>query len=523
MRCLPLLLLLACADLTAEPDFAEKACKAASAPLPVEASGLLPRAAGGFWISAPESNTLWGVSEAGEALGELRLPVGADAFADLAAGPCPGGSGRCIWVADMGQRESVEVYATPELGDGRAERVWRFAFRLRAGQRVEAMVVARGRFHLIDTEGRIWAPKEQPEANAWLGTLDSAGWIWVPRGERVRGADLREDGRLVVRTERSLIEYPPKGAGWGDGTRISQAPGGGGVAYVDRALWVAGAALDALSCGPAPPPPRPAPEPCRRFSNPLTTGHLDRGSIDETSGIVESRRAPGHFWLHNDSGDSARLFATDPRGTDHGTLSWEGSAMDFEDIAAAPCPDGSGPCLWVGDIGDNGSRYDTRRIYVLPEPDPRGDLPHYNRDEMWRYTFRYPDGARDAEALVVDPDGRRFAIIEKRSADTAKIYLSPELDDEDAEFTLRNIGRIDTPEGKVTGADLGPHGLLVRSYSSTRLYRATRIRDMPDAEHHWVGGSANERQAEAVAWDAEGDFWTVSEDRNAALHHAECQ
>ena len=31
--------------------------------------------------------------------------------------------------------------------------------------------------------------------------------------------------------------------------------------------------------------------------------------LEEMSGIVPSRRYPGIFWVHNDSGDEARLFA----------------------------------------------------------------------------------------------------------------------------------------------------------------------------------------------------------------------
>ncbi|RYG42513.1 hypothetical protein EON79_18735, partial [bacterium] len=37
--------------------------------------------------------------------------------------------------------------------------------------------------------------------------------------------------------------------------------------------------------------------------------------IDEGSGIVASRRYPGVFWTHNDSGDAARFFAIKADGT----------------------------------------------------------------------------------------------------------------------------------------------------------------------------------------------------------------
>ena len=38
-------------------------------------------------------------------------------------------------------------------------------------------------------------------------------------------------------------------------------------------------------------------------------------SLNEVSGISRSPRFPNQFWLHNDSGDSARLFAIDQSGS----------------------------------------------------------------------------------------------------------------------------------------------------------------------------------------------------------------
>ena len=67
---------------------------------------------------------------------------------------------------------------------------------------------------------------------------------------------------------------------------------------------------------------------------------------------------------------------------------------DAEDLAAAP--DGT---LWVGDIGDNDRRRATVAVIVVPARGPA---------QLHRLT--YPDGAHDAEALLLAPDGTPYVV-----------------------------------------------------------------------------------------------------------------
>ena len=69
---------------------------------------------------------------------------------------------------------------------------------------------------------------------------------------------------------------------------------------------------------------------------------LDFTLIEESSGLVQSRKYPGVYWTHNDSGDSARLYAVTKNGKiihppgniDYqGILVFEASNTDWEDIA----------------------------------------------------------------------------------------------------------------------------------------------------------------------------------------------
>src|SRR5215207_364043 len=88
--------------------------------------------------------------------------------------------------------------------------------------------------------------------------------------------------------------------------------------------------------------------------------------LPEGSGLAASRRTPGRFWSHNDSGDAV-LFALDGTGHVNGRVSLAGANVeDWEAIAIGPCPSGS--CIYLADIGDNDARRKRITIYRVAEP-----------------------------------------------------------------------------------------------------------------------------------------------------------
>ena len=150
---------------------------------------------------------------------------------------------------------------------------------------------------------------------------------------------------------------------------------------------------------------------CEESYGPIETGAWVREtSLTEISGMVASPSREHVLWMHNDAGDDARLYAVGIDGADRGRITLPIDAVDWEDMAAAPCPDGSGPCIWVGDIGDNDANRDSVSVYAVPEPHIDGRIV---ANEFWHFPFRYPNGPRDAEALVVSPEGRTLWIFEK--------------------------------------------------------------------------------------------------------------
>ena len=129
---------------------------------------------------------------------------------------------------------------------------------------------------------------------------------------------------------------------------------------------------------------------------------VDDERIDESSGLAVSTRDPSRLWTHNDSGDTARLFALgapvtrtvpDGRGPHHAGV----DAFDAEDLAPGP-----NSTLWLADIGDNiGQR---QRIVLDRVTEPQVSANAAPADwpvPAQRFRFAYPDGPHDAEALLV--------------------------------------------------------------------------------------------------------------------------
>lgn len=159
----------------------------------------------------------------------------------------------------------------------------------------------------------------------------------------------------------------------------------------------------------------------------------------------------------NDSGDSARVFAVDPRtGDTVGMTSWASAPEDVEALA----PAGPGH-VWVADIGDNRRARDA--IEVLRVPVGRGD-----RDVTPEaFDLVYPDGARDAEALLVHPVTGRLFVVTK-GVFSGTVYAAPATLRADRPNRLLEVG---VAPGIVTDATFlpGGGGVVMRTYSDAHL------------------------------------------------------
>lgn len=223
-------------------------------------------------------------------------------------------------------------------------------------------------------------------------------------------------------------------------------------------------------------------ERCEAWVRPQVLEQLPHGDLLEASGLALGRRTGEVLWSHNDSGDTARLFAIDAHsGADLGVVRLTGgAAVDVEDIAAARCPQPLDDwCLWVADTGDNLGNREDAAIWVVPEPAAPGAGATAEAAVAVRVPVRYPGGPVDVEALVVAPAGGAAWLFEKGGdAEATRIFEVAGPFEDNVPVEAKVVGHfvaqgMPVPLGRlITGADLSPQGhqLLLRSYTGTWAY-----------------------------------------------------
>jgi hypothetical protein len=272
----------------------------------------------------------------------------------------------------------------------------------------------------------------------------------------------------------------------------------------------------------------PPPDYCTLCQLGATSGQLGNAELMEISGIAASASHPGSYYVHNDSGDSARFFAVDGDGADLGSYTLEAAqADDYEDIALGPC--GAGRCVFVADIGDN----DEARPYytILRVAEPASLAAGTTLVHPTQLKFSYPDGPHNAEVLLIHPITGEIAVITSAgSGQTSRFYhdenpLVPAVITE-----LVGEGDIEPPQGSsaFSGGDVHPlgYGVLLRTFTHIWYYAANGPEEslyQTLSRAPCAVPAANEVQAEAVAWRADGaGYVTISEGAFERLHHVEC-
>ncbi|WP_432558529.1 hypothetical protein [Granulicoccus sp. GXG6511] len=175
--------------------------------------------------------------------------------------------------------------------------------------------------------------------------------------------------------------------------------------------------------------------------------------ITESSGLTRDTDN-NVFWTVNDSGDRGVVYAIGPDGRTRGTVEFNADPVDVEAIAYA------NGRLYIADIGDNAGQRDSVRVYVITSPVPGRD----RGDDFTTYEFAYPDGPKDAEAILVDDTGE-IRIITK--AAEGAVYLAPERPRIGAPNELTRIA--DAPAWATDATVLRSGRLAVRTYLSVEI------------------------------------------------------
>jgi hypothetical protein len=200
------------------------------------------------------------------------------------------------------------------------------------------------------------------------------------------------------------------------------------------------------------------------------------------------------------------------------------AASDWEDMAAGPGPDGKGDFLYVADFGDNASVRTDVAVYRIAEPKVGGRVgskaaPRLTDEPTIRRVFAYPDGPRDAEALLVHPKtGVLYVVTKERKDGVAGVYRFPA---EPAEWweknTLVKVGSLPFPGELVTGGDISPDGRRVALRTYERAYELTLPADAADFDAVWKAAPV----AVAMPTMAQGEAITYAADGEALLATSE--
>jgi hypothetical protein len=306
------------------------------------------------------------------------------------------------------------------------------------------------------------------------------------------------------------------------------------------ALLVVGAVVSLAACAGGAPDrqtvekSKPSPlvhAACTRQLDASTSGTLQSPEIAEASGLAVSAKNPGTLWINNDSGDSARLFAVAIDGALQGVYPVEGAtAIDWEALALGPGPQGKTSYLYAADIGDNGAARPNVVVYRVLEPEVAGDGGTHPLTGAEPLTLTYPDGAHDAEALMVDPRSGEIFVVVKNLArgGAAGVYRAPGDLAAGSTTALTRVGEVALPGvpflGAATAADIAADrkAIGIRTYGGVHLWPLGPEQTVADAlaGKPCRGPVPFEAQGETLAIQPDDrGYFTVAEGPGAALHH----
>ena len=274
--------------------------------------------------------------------------------------------------------------------------------------------------------------------------------------------------------------------------------------------------------------PKPAP-----YGPPATIATIKDKSISESSGLAASRLTPGAYWTHNDSGDGPFVYAFDTRGDSRGVFRVTGAqARDWEDMAAGPGPQRGKSYLYLGDIGDNNDARTEIVVYRVPEPVLTTATRKFTKTQPGStepaeaIRLRYPDGAHDAEALLVHPVSGHIYIITKVVIANPAVYEAAPPFTADKPVTMTRLGLVSVPSlfgGVITGGSISPDGRRVALCDYFQGYELALPTGSTNFNDIWkqkmVGFDLGKRkQGEAIAYRLDGKaLLATSEGKNASI------
>lgn len=199
---------------------------------------------------------------------------------------------------------------------------------------------------------------------------------------------------------------------------------------------------------------------------------INQPLLSEASGLAVSRNRPELIWSHNDSGHPNRLFVLTAEGEERGYFSVTGAgSRDYEDMCIGPGPLAGVNYIYLGDMGDNHAQYNYIVIYRFPEPDlsavQPGGIYAIGENLVERFEFTYPNGPRDAEALMIDPITQDLYIVTKRDF-RSLIFKTPQPLTPGTRAELEPLAQL--PMNGIVAGDIRADGGLIVLKDFDHLY-----------------------------------------------------
>lgn len=253
-------------------------------------------------------------------------------------------------------------------------------------------------------------------------------------------------------------------------------------------------------------------------------GHLWIKDMNEISGIAASGINSNLYYIHNDSGDTSRFFSMLPTGELKSVIYFNGDpnewlgVHDCEDIAVGPGPVKGKSYVYIGDIGDNNSQYKYITVYRIEEKSEWTKDTTLNANAVPIH-FKYPDGPKDAETLMIDPIEKLIYIVSKRQ-DSVTVYTSPLNYKPNDTLVLNKRCKLFFPGYKlfkwITAGDISKDGQQVLLKSYTKVYYWKRENNEPIwktlQKTPQILPYTQEKQGEAIGFTPDGKgYYTTSE------------
>jgi hypothetical protein len=181
--------------------------------------------------------------------------------------------------------------------------------------------------------------------------------------------------------------------------------------------------------------------------------------IKRPTGLVKSTKHQGTYWAVSSSGTTGRVFAVDATGKVQAVLRFGAKVSDVEALGI----DRNGT-LYVADIGDSNGSRNQIEIYTIPEPESLQDSSNV---KYHQYDFKYPDGAHDAQTLLIEPETSQLYIVTKSSKGAGAIYSAPAAPTRQGSNDLTKLAP--APTGVITDGTFLPDGQRVVLRTSTDL------------------------------------------------------